>query len=124
MTHLRQRARQLRKTMTLEEIKLWLQLKHLNVKGFHFRRQVPLDGYILDFAEFGLKLIIEVDGAQHNEPDASIRDARRDAHFANAGFKVIRFWNFQINQEMDGVMDHILSLLREPPPALNAPPPP
>ena len=124
MTDLRRKAKQLRKTMTHEEVKLWLQLKHFNTRGFHFRRQVPVDGYILDFVEFGQKLIIEVDGAQHNDEVSASRDAKRDTHFVKSGFKVVRFWNFQINREMDGVIDHIQSLLPRPPPARAAPPPP
>lgn len=113
-------ARHLRKHMTHEEVKLWLQLKHLNVKGFNFRRQAPSDGYILDFAEFGCKLIIEVDGSQHNEGKVRAGDEIRDAHFKAKGFTVLRFWNFQINSEMDGVIEHILSVLPPTPPALRA----
>lgn len=110
-------AQQLRKTMTPEEVKLWLQLKHLNRREYHFRRQVPLDGYILDFVEFTQKLIIEVDGSQHSLPEAEKRDLIRDEHFTMAGFVVLRFWNIDINQVMDGVIDKILSVLKEPPPS-------
>ena len=120
MLHLSKIAKQLRKNMTHEEAKLWLQLKHFNKRGFHFRRQSPVDGYILDFVEFGHKLIIEVDGSQHNETLAEKRDAARDVHFKASGFEVVRFWNFEINQNMDGVIDKIQSLLLKPPPALRA----
>jgi very-short-patch-repair endonuclease len=106
--------------MTPEEVKLWLQLKHLNARGYNFRRQAPSNGYILDFAEFNCRLIIEVDGSQHNEPVHRMRDATRDRHFEANGFTTLRFWNFQINREMDGVMDHILSVLPSTPPALRA----
>ena len=114
------RARHLRKLMTHEVVKLWVQMKHFNARGFNFRRQAPADGYILDFAEFNCKLIIEVDGSQHNEVTASARDAVRDAHFRSKGFTILRFWNFQINAEMDGVVDHIASVLPKTPPALRA----
>ena len=114
---LRKKAKQLRKAMTREEVRLWLQLKHFNARGFHFRRQAPVDGYILDFVEYSHRLIIEVDGAQHNEAMAAKRDAVRDRHFATAGFKTVRFWNYEINQAMEGVIDKIQSLLPEPPPA-------
>jgi very-short-patch-repair endonuclease len=50
---LRERARELRKAMTPQEVKLWSDLKHFNARGFHFRRQAVLDGYVLDFAAFG-----------------------------------------------------------------------
>ena len=111
------KAMQLRQNMTPEEVKLWLQLKHLNRRGHHFRRQAPLDGYILDFVEFTQKLIIEVDGSQHSLPEAAKRDLIRDSHFSAAGFVVLRFWNLDINQAMDGVIDKILSVFKEPPPS-------
>ena len=111
------KAKQLRKSMTPEEVKLWLQLKHLNRRGTHFRRQAPVDGYILDFVDFSQKLIIEVDGSQHGRPEGEKYDMLRDAHFAAAGFLVLRFWNIDINQAMDGVIDKILSALKDPPPS-------
>ena len=114
------RARHLRKHMTPEEVKLWVQLKHLNARGFNFRRQAPADGYILDFAEFNIRLIIEVDGLQHGEDRVAQRDVIRVAHFTAKGFAILRFWNFQINREMDGVIDQIESLLPATPPALRA----
>jgi len=114
------RARQLRKQMTHEEVRLWVQLRHFNARGFNFRRQAPSNGYILDFAEFNCKLIIEVDGSQHNDPVNKLHDEKRDRHFQTRGFTILRFWNFQINREMDGVIDHILSVLPPTPPALRA----
>ena len=114
------RARYMRKHMTHEEVKLWVQLKHFNARGFNFRRQAPSDGYILDFAEFNCKIIIEVDGSQHGEASHEKSDAIRDAHFRAKGFTILRFWNFQINREMDGVIRHILSSLPPTPPALRA----
>jgi very-short-patch-repair endonuclease len=113
MDQLRLRARQLRKNMTPQEVKLWVRLRAMNADGFHFRRQAPVDGYILDFAEFSRRLIIEVDGGQHNDGVQLLRDQKRDAHFRRAGFEVLRFWNRDIDFEMDGVMDHILAVLRE-----------
>jgi very-short-patch-repair endonuclease len=109
------RARSLRKSMTPEEVKLWVQLKVLNGEGFHFRKQAPLDGYILDFAEFSQRLIVEVDGSQHGMPSGEGRDAVRDAHFQQAGFRILRFWNRDINTSMDGVMTTILEALQATP---------
>jgi very-short-patch-repair endonuclease len=106
--------------MTEEEVRLWVQLRHFNARGYNFRRQAPSDGYILDFAEFNCKLIIEVDGSQHNDPVNKLHDKKRDQHFQTKGFTILRFWNFQINREMDGVIDHILSVLPPTPPALRA----
>jgi very-short-patch-repair endonuclease len=101
--------------MTPEEVKLWIQLKSLNARGHHFRKQAPLDGYILDFAEFGHRLIIEVDGSQHGMPSGESRDVVRDAHFGDAGFRILRFWNIDINSNMDGVVLTIEEALRTTP---------
>ncbi len=106
--------------MTHEEVKLWVQLKHFNKRGYNFRRQSPVDAYVLDFVEYGDKLIIEVDGSQHAEVLHEKSDCVRDAHFKAAGFTVIRFWNFEINEVLDGVIDKIQSLLSNPPPTLGA----
>jgi very-short-patch-repair endonuclease len=112
---LRSRASSLRKSMTHEEVKLWFQLKQLNAQGFHFRRQVPLDGYILDFAEFSHRLIIEVDGGQHNDTQNLSHDRKRDQHFTSSGFRVLRFWNNDVNQAMDGVVVTIQEALANSP---------
>jgi very-short-patch-repair endonuclease len=117
---LQMQARKLRKSMTQEEVKLWVHLKVLNKNGTHFRRQCPLDGYILDFAEFKHRLIIEIDGSQHGEAPGLQHDRIRDAHFMQAGFRVLRFWNNQINKELSGVMDTILDAIKDPPPSLRA----
>ncbi len=116
-------ARHLRKNMTPEEVKLWVNLKALNKQGFNFRRQAPVDSYILDFVEFTQRLIIEVDGSQHGEPEGERRDKFRDTHFNAAGFQVLRFWNSDVNLELDGVINKILSVLKVPPPPKRAPPP-
>jgi very-short-patch-repair endonuclease len=85
--------------MTPQEVKLWVQLKYLNRQGFHFRRQAPIDDYIVDFAEFGQRLIIEVDGSQHGFKKGEAADRVRDKHFVGAGFRVLRFWNHEVDLE-------------------------
>jgi very-short-patch-repair endonuclease len=102
-------ARSLRKRMTPEEVKLWQTLRR--IEGWKFRRQVPIDGYIVDFACFEARLIIEVDGGQHGMPAGQRRDRARDAYLEKQGFCVLRFWNNQINRNMEGVMDEILPML-------------
>jgi very-short-patch-repair endonuclease len=97
--------------MTPQEVKLWIQLKYLNRRGFHFRRQVPLEGRIVDFAEFGQRLIIEVDGSQHGFEKGETTDRVRDRHFTEAGFQVMRFWNHEVDRNMDGVIDAVLAAL-------------
>lgn len=98
-------ARALRKTMTNQERKLWVHLRAMKKeRGWQFRRQAPLEGYIVDFVCYAARLIIEADGGQHNAPAHRIADAERDAHFTREGFTVLRFSNAEINENMDGVM--------------------
>src|SRR5690348_1831639 len=85
-------ARCLRKTMTPQEVKLWVYLRALKKQGFHFRRQVPREGFIVDFACLKSKILIEIDGAHHGDPANLQQDAERDAKLLAAVFKVLRFW--------------------------------
>ena len=105
------RARQLRKTMTRQEIALWSQLKQLRPQGLHFRRQAPLLGCILDFVCFAKKLIVECDGAQHADSE---RDRRRDALFAQQGFRTLRFWNHEIDANLEGVVHTVMAAAGAP----------
>ena len=119
------RARALRNNMTHQEVKLWLQLKHFNARGFHFRRQAPIGPFIADFAEKTARLIIEVDGSQHGLDGEMARDARRDRYLAGLGYRVLRFWNADIDVAMDGVIDRLTEVLANsphPPPFGRHPP--
>jgi len=107
------RARALRKAMTPQEAKLWAQLRKLRPEGFHFRRQAPVDGFILDFVCFKYRMIVEVDGSQHGNHDGLRRDARRDAHFSASGFHTLRFWNSEVDTNLHGVVETILVRARE-----------
>ena len=100
----------MRDASTKAENMLWQQLRNRQLKGHKFRRQVPVDGYILDFVCFEAKLIVEVDGGQHSE---SRRDAVRDAHFKSEVFRVMRFWNDEIEQGLDFVCRSILAALKD-----------
>ena len=117
-------ARSLRKHMTPQEVKLWCQLRYLNQQGFHFRRQAPIENYIVDFLERKRRLIIEVDGSQHGFAPNEIADRRRDAFLRNRGYKVLRFWNVDVDQATDGVIDKIIETIRPPPAARAARDPP
>src|ERR1700704_5323224 len=97
-------ARHLRKHQTVAETKLWRELRELRHQGYHFRRQVPLAGYIVDFACLSQKVIIELDGAQHDEPKARIADAARDADLVWRSFKVLRFRNSDVSESLEGVV--------------------
>ena len=101
------RARSLRSNATDAERKLWQQLRLLKAEGRHFRRQVPLAGYIADFACHTAKLVIELDGGQHNEDSAIIRDNRRTDELRSHGYLVMRFWNNDVMTGLEGVVDTI-----------------
>jgi very-short-patch-repair endonuclease len=110
----RLRAKQLRKEMTRHEVALWFQLKAINKEhGCHFRRQAPAGGYILDFVDFGRRLIIEVDGWQHGEARGAAHDRKRDAYLSVSGFRTLRFWNHEIDQSLGGVCDAIIAAVEE-----------
>jgi len=102
-THL---ARALRKKATKAERILWRRLRGGNL-GFKFRRQVPLRGYIVDFACFEKKVIVELDGSQHADPAHRQHDAQRDAALEHLGFRVLRFWNHEIYDRLDDVLNGI-----------------
>ena len=97
--------------MTQPEIFLWSRLKRLRAKGFHIRRQVPFRGYYLDFTCFERRIVIEVDGAHHGEGGQAAHDAVRDAVLQREGFRVLRFWNNAVRQNLDGVMASIEAAL-------------
>ena len=100
-------ARRLRKVMTPQEVKLWVHLRALKEQGFHFRRQVPREGFIVDFACLKSKLVVEIDGAQHGLDGHREKDAERDTRLGAAGLKVLRFWNNEVNENLDGVVETI-----------------
>jgi very-short-patch-repair endonuclease len=116
---LRERARQLRTNMTDAERRLWWQLRRKQIDGHRFRRQVPIGPYIVDFACLAQRLLIEVDGGQHS--DNAERDAVRTEWLEAQGFRVIRFWNNDVFENMGGVLEVIDAALagrRAPTPAL------
>ncbi|MDO9384142.1 MAG: endonuclease domain-containing protein [Hyphomicrobiaceae bacterium] len=76
--------------------------------GYHFRRQVPFDKYIVDFACLSHRLIIEVDGSQHLKETAVAHDAARDDHMRWRGFTVIRFTNAAVLSNTNGAMESVL----------------
>jgi very-short-patch-repair endonuclease len=94
---------------TKAENLLWQEIRDRRIEGFKFRRQVPLNNYILDFVCFDAKLIIEVDGGQDAE---STSDAIRDAFFQAQGFRVLRFWNDDVVKGLDGAVLTIRAELR------------
>lgn len=107
-TH-RRFAREMRADSTKAENLLWQALRNKQLEGLKFKRQVPMDGYIVDFVCFDARLIVEVDGSQHAE---SQRDTARDSHFAAQGFRTLRFWNDEIERNLNEVCQAILLEVR------------
>jgi very-short-patch-repair endonuclease len=98
-------ARRLRRDMTEAERRLWSRLRSRQLHGMRFRRQVPIEGFIADFACIEAKLVVEVDGGQHAE--TVVADRLRSDAIASAGFLVIRFWNSDVMANIEGVIDRI-----------------
>jgi very-short-patch-repair endonuclease len=109
-----QRARGLRKSMTDTERALWRALRDKQLEGRKFRRQYPIAGYIADFVCIEAGLVIELDGGQHAEQVAY--DTRRTEGMKMAGYRVIRFWNNEVLENMDGVLEALRLTLLQPHP--------
>ena len=106
-------ARKLRRNPTDAESRLWTRLRRKQIDGHRFRRQVPLGPYVADFVCLEARLIIEVDGGQHDERAAL--DAQRTAWLEANRFRVLRFWNNDVMQNIDGAVEAIRAALRSPP---------
>jgi len=98
-------ARMLRKNQTDAERALWQRLRNRQLLGVKFRRQVPIKGYIADFAALEIKLIIELDGSQHIDNKAA--DEFRTGFLQREGYKVIRLWNNDVLLRIDYVLEFI-----------------
>ena len=111
-------ARKLRRAMTPQEQRLWHHLRDLNHRlGTNFRRQAPVGAFIAGFADLRRRLVIEVDGGQHRGE----RDVRRDQWFKEQGFTVLRFWNNEVEDNIEGVMQTVLDALEAAPPPHTSP---
>jgi len=118
------RARTLRRDMTVAEQRLWRKLRALLMSGSHFRRQATIGPYFADFACHARRLVIEIDGGQHGFGQQRMRDTKRDSYMTANGYRVLRFWNNDVMQNLDGVMHRIVEALSEPLPPTPDPSPP
>jgi very-short-patch-repair endonuclease len=100
-------ARRLRRSQTDAERVLWFRLRDRRLAGLKFKRQVPVDRYVVDFLCSEGKLIIEIDGGQHDQQRE--RDSIRTATLEAMGYLVLRFWNNEVMQNSEGVLQDILS---------------
>jgi very-short-patch-repair endonuclease len=116
----RARSRTLRSNMKDAERRLWMRLRAHRLGGLSFRRQVPIGPYIVDFASFDARLIIEIDGGQHASAQAK-KDRIRDAWLREQGFTIRRYWNNDLFSNLDGVLEDIVSAVKEVPPSLTLP---
>jgi very-short-patch-repair endonuclease len=108
---LQKNAVNLRKNQTDAEQKLWQHLRKNQIHGIRFRRQYVVENYIVDFVALDLKLIIEVDGGQHQEQ--KVYDEKRTLLLESLGFKVLRFWNSEVFENLDGVLQAIYLVIGE-----------
>jgi very-short-patch-repair endonuclease len=107
-------ARRLRQHMTPQEVKLWNWLRESIVpQGFHFRRQVALNRFIVDFACIRAKIVIEIDGSQHGSDEGLRRDNSRDEALVAMGFRILRFWNHEVDRDKQVVLDTIFHALQD-----------
>lgn len=104
-----EKAKLLRDRLTLQEEKLWERLKQKQVGGLRFRRQHPVNTYIVDFNCHSKKLVIELDGAVHkNNRDY---DLERSKDLKMYGLKVLRFWNSEVEKDIENVIEKIKSAI-------------
>jgi very-short-patch-repair endonuclease len=108
----RNAARTLRRNSTDVERLMWRLLRDRRFAGVKFRRQVPIGPYVADFASIEQRVAVEVDGGQHG----GASDQRRDAFLATRGWRVLRFWNNDVLQNRNGVLEHLLHVTQEPSP--------
>jgi very-short-patch-repair endonuclease len=104
-------ARDLRQKFTDAEKALWMKLRNRQLEAVKFRRQQPIGSYIVDFVSFERKLIIEIDGGQHNEEMTKERDEERTMRLEERGYRVMRFWNNEVLTNAEGVLERIREAL-------------
>lgn len=108
---LKNNSRSLRKKSTPQEIKLWARFKNKRFHNLKFRRQHIIDKYIVDFICLEKKIIIELDGCQHKREKDTRYDRKRNEYLKSLDFAVLRFWNNEVNENLDGVVMKIEEVL-------------
>ena len=117
-TFQRTNARTMRHVPTDAEKKFWWQVRDRRLAGYKFKRQFLIGRYIVDFVCLDRGLVVELDGGQHAQQTAY--DKEREAFLRTRGFRVIRFWNYDVLTNMDGIVESVLRELKKPPhPALS-----
>ena len=98
-------AKSLRKRPTNVEAILWNRLRARQMEGIKFRRQQPIENFIVDFVSFEKRIVVELDGGQHARDRD--KDMQRDKFLEENGFEVLRFWNNDVLENLDGVLEVI-----------------
>lgn len=99
-------AKRLRQRRTEPELRLWGALRDLPLIGSHFRQQVPIGPYVADFACMASHLVIEIDGSQHGDEETSAHE-ERSRRLESEGYRVLRFWNSDLHQNLNGVLETV-----------------
>lgn len=105
-------ARKLRKLQTPWESKLWYLLRDKRLKDVKFRRQYPIGKYVVDFCCISKKLVLEIDGSHHNRIENKVKDADRDSFIESRGYKILRIWNNDLENNLEGVLQEINKFLK------------
>lgn len=103
----------LRKNLTPQEIKIWNLVRNHKILGLKFFRQYGIDRYTVDFYCPRMRLVIEADGGQHNTPEGRKNDLVRSGYFAELHIKVLRFWNSEIDGNIEGVNQRIYETIKQ-----------
>jgi very-short-patch-repair endonuclease len=110
-----EQSRKLRRQQTPQERKLWKHLRARNL-GVKFRKQYVIGFYIADFCCPERKIVIELDGYGHTEKVQKERDKERDSCLEHRGYKILRFWNSEIDRNLEEVVEHIDQVITPPHP--------
>src|SRR5205807_1164399 len=105
MERFKRRARKLRATQTSAEFRLWRELRNRKLARWKFRRQHPIERYVVDFVSLEGKLVVEVDGVTHSTSEAIKRDEERTRVIETLGFLVVRVSNTDVYDNLDGVLE-------------------
>ncbi|MDR3642013.1 MAG: DUF559 domain-containing protein [Candidatus Doudnabacteria bacterium] len=105
-------SRNLRRDQAIWEAKLWQQLRAGRFYGLKFKRQVQIGGYIFDFSCRSKLVLIELDGGHHFEKVVSEKDKAKQQYAQSQGYNVIRFWNSDLDNNLEGVMQEIKKVCR------------
>lgn len=117
------RAKAMRRRMTPPEARFWNAVRAGRLRGLKWKRQHPVGPYILDFYCAAAALAVEIDGAGHDDPEQMAHDRRRTAWLSTKGLRVIRIAAMDVRDELDGVLDYVIGVVRERRAATESPPP-